>query len=467
MDSPNSPKERTLSLRDSLHGFSGRPVYSMTSHTSNEDGRAQSPLPDASSVVQGAPHSARNSIRSGSVDTRRRDHTWSMSTTGGAKPRNSLDPSLRPPSMRGGNADKPWLGTFTDFEDPNKEVPPIPTHHPQNARADGANSGGHHRSESSGEEKDLEKAASSPDSSDEASESGMGKGKEEKPKDPNLVEFDGPDDPTNPQNWKTWKKWLYTSFYGLVTFAVTFASSIFSTAVMPTSAEYHVSEEVMLLGTSLFVLGFAWGPPVWGPLSELYGRKLPLYFGYLVFGIFNIPVAVAQNLQTIFVCRFFGGFFASAPLAVVGGALADIWDPVRRGYALCVFSGATFIGPAMGPVVGSFVTESYLGWRWTAWLTAILSLSLGITTFFIIPETFAPRLLSQKAARIRFETKNWAIHSPQDEQRTEFKDIIQRYLYRPLKMMLQEPILVLITLYMSLIYGILYVFPLLPAHTSS
>ena len=362
--------------------------------------------------------------------------------------------------MQGGNADKPWIGTFRDFEDPEKDVPPVPTQSRSHQERAGALRGvrlSPSVSSSSGEEKDLKKAT--PDASTDSSAFDEKQKTKEDSEDPNLVDFDGPDDPYNPQNYPTWRKWLYTFVYGIMTFAVTFASSIFSTAIMPTSKEYGVSEETMLLGTSLFVLGFAWGPPVWGPLSELYGRKMPLFLGYLVFGIFNIPVAVAQNLQTIFVCRFFGGFFASAPLAVVGGALADLWDPVGRGYALCVFSGATFIGPAMGPIVGSFTVENQkLGWRWTAWITAIISLTLGLVALFIIPETFAPRLLHDKAKKLRFETKNWALHAKQDEQQISLKDIAQRYIQRPFTMMAMEPILVLITIYMSLIYGILYLF---------
>jgi DHA1 family multidrug resistance protein-like MFS transporter len=71
-----------------------------------------------------------------------------------------------------------------------------------------------------------------------------------------------------------------------------------------------------------------------------------------VFAIFQIPVAVAQNLETIMICRFLGGTFASAPLGIVGGALADFWDPVDRGVAVCVFAAATFIGPVAGPIMG-------------------------------------------------------------------------------------------------------------------
>mgnify|MGYP003740290779 FL=1 len=90
---------------------------------------------------------------------------------------------------------------------------------------------------------------------------------------------------------------------------------------------------------------------VWGPLSELYGRMPPLFFGYAVFAIFQIPVAVAQNLQTIMICRFFVGVFGCAPLAVVGGALADFWDPTTRGIAVAFFSAATFGGPTLGPIL--------------------------------------------------------------------------------------------------------------------
>jgi MFS transporter, DHA1 family, multidrug resistance protein len=178
---------------------------------------------------------------------------------------------------------------------------------------------------------------------------------EREKKDPHLIEWDGPDDPGNPMNWKTWKKWLYTICLGFMTFTITFASSVFSTATMVTAKQFGVSSEVMTLGTSLFVLGFAFGPIFFGPLSELYGRKIPLYTGYFIFAIFQIPVAVAQNLQTIMICRFLGGLFGSAPLAIVGGTLADFWDPIDRGIAICIFAGATFVVGTFAPIIADMV----------------------------------------------------------------------------------------------------------------
>ena len=157
-------------------------------------------------------------------------------------------------------------------------------------------------------------------------------------------------------------------------------------------------------------------------------------------------------------CRFVGGLFGSAPLAIIGGTLADFWGPVERGFALGLFAGATFIGPVAGPIVGGFLTQSYLGWRWTFWITLIMSAFFGTLSWFICPESYAPVLLQRKAAKIKFETKNWAIHAPADESQVNMKEIVEKYLFRPFIMMALEPILDLITLYMAFIYGILYLF---------
>jgi DHA1 family multidrug resistance protein-like MFS transporter len=185
---------------------------------------------------------------------------------------------------------------------------------------------------------------------------------------------------------------------------------------------------------------------------------MPLFFGYFCFAIFQIPVAVAQNLYTIMLCRFFGGVFASAPLAIVGGTLADFFGPVDRGIAVCVFAAATFIGPIAGPIMGGFITQSYLGWRWTAYITLIMAAFFGSIGFFIVPETSHSKILQSRAKKIRFETKNWAIHSQRDTINVDLKSLVNTYLFRPFIMLSREPILVLITIYMALIYGILYLF---------
>ncbi|KAI9034918.1 MFS transporter [Aspergillus affinis] len=295
-------------------------------------------------------------------------------------------------------------------------------------------------------ETDIEKAVDTPQQSDDSSA------------DPNLVDWDGRNDPENPQNYSNLRKWAITLTMSSMTMWITFASSVFSTATLVTAKEFNVSAEVMVLGTSLVVFGFALGPLCWAPLSELYGRRIPLFSGYLIFAIFQIPVAVAQNLETILVCRFFMGVFGCSPLAVVGGALADIWDPVDRAVAVALFSSATFMGPVLGPIVGGFLTDSYLGWRWTAWITLIASAFFGLIALFVVPETYGPVLLQKRAARLRIETNNLGHHSYLDLHKPKMSDIVTKYLFRPFQMLVQEPILVAMTIYLALVYGILYLF---------
>jgi MFS transporter, DHA1 family, multidrug resistance protein len=82
----------------------------------------------------------------------------------------------------------------------------------------------------------------------------------------------------------------------------------------------------------------------------------------------------------------------------------------------------------------------------------------GLTAVTFVPETYPPIILSRRAKARRFETKNWALHAKIDEKQTRLSDIVTRYLFRPLQMLIQEPILLLVTLYMAFIYGILYLF---------
>ncbi|KAK3644006.1 hypothetical protein LTR56_009858 [Elasticomyces elasticus] len=274
--------------------------------------------------------------------------------------------------------------------------------------------------------------------------------------DPNLVVFDGPDDPGNPLNWPVRKRIAITLSMGMMTFVVTFSSSIFATALQPVAEEFNIGETVATLGVALFLLGFVLGPIAFGPASEVFGRRIPLFSGYIVFAIFQIPVAVAQNVETIMICRFIGGFAASAPLAVVGGSLADIWGPLERAYAICVFAANAFSGPVAGPIIGGFVVQSHLGWRWTQWLTLIMAALFGSIGLFVIPETSAARILQTRAKRLRYETKNWALHAKADENRITVRTILTVYLIRPFVMLAQEPILALVTAYMSFLYGVLY-----------
>ncbi|TKA81446.1 hypothetical protein B0A49_00289 [Cryomyces minteri] len=273
-----------------------------------------------------------------------------------------------------------------------------------------------------------------------------------------VVEFDGVDDPLHAQNWPFRKKLITALVLGFVTLTSAFGSSIFSAAIRPVATKFGVSSEVGILGVSLYVLGFATGPLMWAPLSELYGRRMPLLVSSFGFSIFAIAVAVAKDLQTVLLCRFWGGFFGACPLTVTAAVFSDMFDNRTRGIAITVFSMAVFAGPLLAPFIGGFIVISYLGWRWTEYIVAIMGfLGLGLSILFL-RETYPPVILVSKASELRRRTHNWGIHAKQEEIEVDLRELLEKNLSRPLRMLFTEPIVLLLSIYMAFVYGLLYLF---------
>ncbi|KAL1306912.1 hypothetical protein AAFC00_005555 [Neodothiora populina] len=273
-----------------------------------------------------------------------------------------------------------------------------------------------------------------------------------------VVEYEGPADPLHPQNWPMRKKIIIAATLGFVTLCAAFGSSVFSAATASVAAQFGVSTEVGILGVSLYVLGFAFGPILWAPFSELYGRRPPLLISSFGFSIFSIAVAVGKDLQTVMICRFFSGFMGACPLTCVGAVFADMFDNRTRGIAITVFSIAVFSGPLLAPFIGGFIDMSYLGWRWTEYITAIMAFTgLGLSLIFL-EETYPPVVLVNKASELRRRTKNWGIHAKQEEIEIDLRELLEKNLSRPMRMLFKEPIVLALSIYMSFIYGLLYLF---------
>lgn len=239
------------------------------------------------------------------------------------------------------------------------------------------------------------------------------------------------------------------------TFVASFSSAIFSAAVGGVAKEFDISTEVATLGVTLYVLGFSAGPTIWAPASELFGRRWPLIIGVLGYSIFTIGTATAKDSQTLFITRFFAGMCSASPISIVPASFADMYDHSYRGIAIAMFAMAVFVGPFASPFTGGFITMSYLGWRWTMYISAIMGF-LGSAFMLLYRETYAPLILVEKAATLRRQTRNWGIHAKQDEVELDVYELLNNNFARPIKMLLTEPIVFLVTLYMSFIYGLMY-----------
>ncbi|PSN74061.1 MFS general substrate transporter [Corynespora cassiicola Philippines] len=271
----------------------------------------------------------------------------------------------------------------------------------------------------------------------------------------NIVDWDGPDDPENPRNWPARKKFVFVLVTSGMIQAVSFGSSVIAPSQKIIAADFDVPLPVAQLTVSLWILGLFAGPIFFGPLSEIYGHVVPLTIGMSGMALFQIPIAVATNIQTILVGRFLSGVFGSSSFAIVSGMYVELYEPTPRGVALALASISINVGASIAPIAGAFLSYN-VHWRWTAWITLIFAAFLLFISIFTVQESSTRKILRSKAARLRYETRNWALHSKSEETQIGFSDIAQRYLTKPIRMFATEPILVIVTLYLTLVYGTLY-----------
>lgn len=128
---------------------------------------------------------------------------------------------------------------------------------------------------------------------------------------------------------------------------------MFAPGAASLAKEFHItSSTVVSLTVSIYLCGFAVGPMVFAPLSELYGRLVIYHICNVIYIGFIIGCALGKNTGMFLVFRFLAGCASSGPMTVGGGTVADVVPPAQRGRAMSLF----FLGPLLGPVCGISIT---------------------------------------------------------------------------------------------------------------
>ncbi|KAI4707121.1 hypothetical protein J4E89_008060 [Alternaria sp. Ai002NY15] len=237
----------------------------------------------------------------------------------------------------------------------------------------------------------------------------------------------------------------------------TMTSSLAAGATAPISRHFNQTNEyALILPTSMYLVGYACGPMLWGPLSESYGRKGTMVISFAFFTIFSIASALSPNFASLVIFRLLVGVGGSCAISVVGGICADIYhNPKYRGRSMAIFMAATTFGPILGPPISGFI--SVISWSWAFWIGVILA---GATwpLFYFFDETYGPTILKRRAKRLRKETGNENIIAPLELEKTDFNHIVTVILTRPLRMICFEPLVLFTCLYLSYAYAIFYIF---------
>jgi MFS family permease len=196
----------------------------------------------------------------------------------------------------------------------------------------------------------------------------------------------------------------------------------------------------------------AFGPIVSAPLSETFGRKLAYLSTIPISLLFTLGAGCSQNFGTLLVCRFFAGAFGAGCLAIGAGTNSDLWPPISRAAASAVFLLAPFLGPAIGPPVGGFAVMAK-GWRWTQW--PILMIGLAALIFGVFQEeTYKKIILQRRARKLNIPPPP----NPLPPGLARVKFILFVTVFRPIRMLITEPIVAYFSIYTAFNFSVLFGF---------
>ncbi|KAK7702285.1 hypothetical protein SLS57_011417 [Botryosphaeria dothidea] len=199
------------------------------------------------------------------------------------------------------------------------------------------------------------------------------------------LDWTSPEDPDNPLNWSERQKWTHILLVASLAFSV-----------------------LADLSVSAYVLGFAVGPLVVAPLSEVFGRLKIYKIFNLVFLVGNVACSTAWSVEMLIVFRFLTGCAGASPLTQGSGTISDMIEKGKHGKAMSVMAFGAVCGPIIGPMLGGFIAEK-ITWRACFGLLATIAIVNQILMHFFMCESSHSRILTLRARARMQETGEYVL----------------------------------------------------------
>lgn len=240
----------------------------------------------------------------------------------------------------------------------------------------------------------------------------------------------------HPHSWTTQYKCFVTAVVCIQSFSISYSASAFSIAKSQIEAGLHASSLQVSLGISVFTLGVAIAPLFLAPLSEYHGRRPVYMVSWSLYTATFFMTGFAPSIAVYLIGRALMGIFGSVSSTVVGGTISDLWQDIDRGNAMAIFAYSALLGTASGPLTMGYVAQN-IGWRAIEFIQLAFNGSILLVLMIGVPETLSSRLdHSIQPAPMRLSLSS----------------------IRPLLFLITEPIVALLSLWISFAWGVLYLF---------
>lgn len=275
-----------------------------------------------------------------------------------------------------------------------------------------------------------------------------------------IVSWDKTDG-ENPYNWPLSRKWALTGLAAFTTFLTMMNGTIITVPHVEITEHFHVSETTFpnsYWPVTTWALGGACSALFILPLAEDFGVRPVFLSTYLVFVCFLIPQAVAPNIATLVVTRFFSGscvaILANTAAAVVG----NIWDTdTSRSIPVSLYILGYLSGSSIGPVIGAAISTS-LSWRWISYLQLIWFGALFPVYYVFLHESRGTVILSRRAQEMRRQGLAGYTQHDIDRASTSIVRNLVDSATRPAILFCTESVVFVSTLWSAFTVGTLFLF---------
>jgi DHA1 family bicyclomycin/chloramphenicol resistance-like MFS transporter len=173
---------------------------------------------------------------------------------------------------------------------------------------------------------------------------------------------------------------------GLLSAIGPFAIDMYLPALPSIGQSLGASMSAVQASLMAFFISLGIGQIIYGPVSDMVGRKVPLYFGMVLFAVGSVGCALAPDVQTLIVLRFIQGLGASAGMVIPRAVVRDLHTGTDAARLMSLLMLVFSVSPILAPLVGSLLIE-FIGWRsvfWAVTVAAVLGLALIASS---LPET--------------------------------------------------------------------------------
>ncbi len=176
---------------------------------------------------------------------------------------------------------------------------------------------------------------------------------------------------------------------GLLSAVGPFATDMYLPALPAIGRSLGASTGQVQASLMAFFIAMGAGQIVYGPVSDMVGRRAPLYVGLVLFALGSIGCAMAGDIGTLVAFRFLQGMGACAGVVVPRAVVRDLHTGHDAARLMALLMLVFSVSPILAPLVGSLLTE-WLGWRSVFWAILVLALASLLLVAFGLQETRPP-----------------------------------------------------------------------------